>query len=114
MALAQPPPRLVLNVGAGQRGHHHQGCRGVVPESERADGVDGLAGPAVWTTLLNDVAAQKVDPTPYVYVLVSKNLPETLTLYNNGGMAQYSNIPVEHRPSGGRTPSIGPIRCSST
>lgn len=55
--------------------------------------VDGLAGPAVWTTLLNDVAAQKVDPTPYTYVLVSKNLPENLTLYNNGA-AQYSNIPV--------------------
>ena len=69
--------------------------RAAVESFENQNGltVDGLAGPAVWTTLLNDVAAQKVDPTPYTYVLVSKNLPETLTLYNNGA-AQYSNIPV--------------------
>ena len=76
--------------------------RAAVESFENQNGltVDGLAGPAVWTTLLNDVAAQKVDPTPYVYVLVSKNLPENLTLYNNGA-AQYSNIPVNTGASGG-------------
>ena len=55
--------------------------------------VDGLAGPSVWSTLLADVAAQKVDTAPYTYVLVSKVLPENLTLYNNGA-PQYTNIPV--------------------
>jgi peptidoglycan hydrolase-like protein with peptidoglycan-binding domain len=64
--------------------------------------VDGLAGPAVWTTLLNDVAAQKVDPSPYVYVLVSKTLPENLTLFNNGA-AQYSNILVNTGAPGADT-----------
>jgi L,D-transpeptidase catalytic domain len=78
--------------------------RAAVESFENQNGltVDGLAGPAVWTTLLNDVAAQKVDPTPYTYVLVSKNLPETLTLYNNGA-AQYSSIPVNTGAPGADT-----------
>jgi lipoprotein-anchoring transpeptidase ErfK/SrfK len=46
--------------------------------------VDGLAGAHVWSALLADVAAGKVDAHPYTYVLVSKQLPETLTLYENG------------------------------
>jgi peptidoglycan hydrolase-like protein with peptidoglycan-binding domain len=71
-------------------------------QSENGLTVDGLAGPAVWTTLLNDLAAQKVDPAPYVYVLVSKTLPENLTLYNNG-VAQYTNIPVNTGAPGADT-----------
>ncbi len=46
--------------------------------------VDGLAGPKVWTALLSDVSAGKVDADPYTYVLVSKQLPENLTLFENG------------------------------
>jgi peptidoglycan hydrolase-like protein with peptidoglycan-binding domain len=71
-------------------------------QSENGLTVDGLAGPAVWTTLLNDLAAQKVDPAPYVYVLVSKTLPENLTLFNNG-MPQYANIPVNTGAPGADT-----------
>jgi lipoprotein-anchoring transpeptidase ErfK/SrfK len=64
--------------------------------------VDGLAGPEVWSTLLHDVAVQKVDSTAYVYVLVSKVLPENLTLYDNGAV-QYSNIPVNTGAPGADT-----------
>jgi lipoprotein-anchoring transpeptidase ErfK/SrfK len=64
--------------------------------------VDGLAGPSVWSTLLNDVAMQKDDPSPYTYVVVSKTLPENLTLYNNGA-AQYTNIPVNTGAPGADT-----------
>jgi peptidoglycan hydrolase-like protein with peptidoglycan-binding domain len=64
--------------------------------------VDGLAGPAVWTTLLGDVAAAKDDTAPYTYVLVSKVLPENLTLYNDGA-AQYTNIPVNTGAPGADT-----------
>ncbi len=64
--------------------------------------VDGLAGPSVWSTLLADVAAQKVDTAPYTYVLVSKVLPENLTLYNNGA-PQYTNIPVNTGAPGADT-----------
>jgi peptidoglycan hydrolase-like protein with peptidoglycan-binding domain len=64
--------------------------------------VDGLAGPQVWSTLLADVAANKVDTVPYTYVLVSKVLPENLTLYNNG-VPQYAGIPVNSGAPGADT-----------
>ncbi len=56
-------------------------------ENDNGLGVDGIAGPAVWTDLLNAVAAQKTDPNPYVYVLVNKMQPENLTLYKDGASA---------------------------
>ena len=56
-------------------------------------GVDGIAGPAVWTALINDTINGKSDSTPYIYVLVNKAEPESLTLWNNGA-AQYVGIPV--------------------
>jgi peptidoglycan hydrolase-like protein with peptidoglycan-binding domain len=71
-------------------------------ENQNGLTVDGLAGPEVWSTLLADVAANKVDTVPYVYVLVSKVLPENLTLYNNG-VAQYANIPVNTGAPGADT-----------
>lgn len=64
--------------------------------------VDGVAGAQVWTTLLADVTAAKVDTNPYVYVYVSKTVPQTLTLYNNGA-PQFSNIPVNTGAPGADT-----------
>ena len=60
--------------------------KGAVMTFENQHGltVDGLAGQKVWAALLDDAAAGKTDPVPYTYVLVSKQLPETLTLYDNG------------------------------
>ena len=46
--------------------------------------VDGLVGQKVWTALLDATGSGKTDASPYSYVLVSKQLPETLTLYENG------------------------------
>ena len=46
--------------------------------------VDGIAGRQVWTALLGDASAGKVDTAPYTDVLVSKQVPQTLTLYENG------------------------------
>jgi peptidoglycan hydrolase-like protein with peptidoglycan-binding domain len=71
-------------------------------ENQNGLTVDGLAGPAVWSTLLADVAANKVDTAPYTYVLVSKVLPENLTLYNDGA-AQFTNIPVNTGAPGADT-----------
>ncbi len=62
-------------------------------ESQNGLGVDGIAGPAVWTALINDTINSKVNATPYVYVLVNKVVPQTLTLWNNG-VAQYAGVPV--------------------
>jgi hypothetical protein len=42
---------------------------------------------ASWQKLLSAAAANKADPEPYSYVHVSKNLPETLTLWENGRTA---------------------------
>ena len=46
--------------------------------------VDGIAGPSVWTALLADASTGKVNGQPYTDVLVSKQVPESLTLYENG------------------------------
>jgi lipoprotein-anchoring transpeptidase ErfK/SrfK len=71
-------------------------------ENDNGLTVDGLAGPAVWTTLLADVANQKADPAPYTYVLVTKVLPENLTLYVNGA-ADYTNVLVNTGAPGADT-----------
>jgi peptidoglycan hydrolase-like protein with peptidoglycan-binding domain len=53
-------------------------------ENQNGLTVDGLAGGQVWTALLADVATQKTNANPYDYVVVSKQPPENLTLYENG------------------------------
>jgi peptidoglycan hydrolase-like protein with peptidoglycan-binding domain len=60
--------------------------KGAVMTFEDQNGltVDGLAGQRVWSALLAAVAGGKTDASPYTYVDVSKQLPETLTLYENG------------------------------
>ena len=64
--------------------------------------VDGLPGAQVWTALLADAASSKLDADPYVYVVVSKTVPQTLTLYNNGAV-QFTNIPVNTGAPGADT-----------
>ena len=50
---------------------------------------DGAAGPTVWSQLLTDAATGAVNTSPYNYVVVTKTLPETVTVFSNGG-AVYS------------------------
>jgi lipoprotein-anchoring transpeptidase ErfK/SrfK len=71
-------------------------------ETQNDLGVDGIAGPAVWTALINDFINDKPDATPYVYVLVDKVVPENLTLWDNG-VAQYAGIPVNTGAPGADT-----------
>jgi peptidoglycan hydrolase-like protein with peptidoglycan-binding domain len=54
-------------------------------ENQHGLAADGLAGRRVWSALLTDVATARVNANPYTYVFVSKQLPEALTLYENGG-----------------------------
>jgi len=65
--------------------------------------VDGLAGAALWSALLQAAATGAVDPKPYDYAFVSKVRPETLTLYVNG-VAQFPNIAVNTGVHGADTP----------
>jgi lipoprotein-anchoring transpeptidase ErfK/SrfK len=71
-------------------------------ENENNLGVDGEAGPAVWTALINDTISHKTNPVPYVYVLVNKVVPQNLTLYADGA-AKYVGIPVNSGAPGADT-----------
>ncbi len=71
-------------------------------ETQNSIGVDGIAGPTVWTALINDVINDKPDATPYVYVVVNKVVPQNLTLWNNG-VAQYVGIPINSGAPGADT-----------
>jgi lipoprotein-anchoring transpeptidase ErfK/SrfK len=70
-------------------------------ETQNSIGVDGLPGPAVWTALINDVINNKVSATPYVYVLVNKTVPQSLTLWNDGAV-QYT-VPINSGAPGADT-----------
>jgi lipoprotein-anchoring transpeptidase ErfK/SrfK len=71
-------------------------------ENQNGLGVDGIAGPAVWTSLINDALNSKVSGTPYIYVLVNKVVPQSLTLWEDG-TAKYAGIPVNTGLSGADT-----------
>ncbi len=60
--------------------------KGAVMEFENQVGLatDGIAGPLVWTRLLNAVAAKTVNSAPYDNVVVSTALPQSVTVYENG------------------------------
>ncbi len=45
---------------------------------------DGIAGPIVWTALLESIMTNSISTAPYDYVLVTKALPETLQVWRNG------------------------------
>ena len=121
MALPQPgtltwrwtacPPR---SRRCGPQGEPNVITKAAIEIFENQNGltVDGLAGPKVWAALLADVAAGKGDTTPYDYVLVTKTLPEHLTLYENGAV-KYGDIPV-NTGAPGATPPTGPSPSSST
>ncbi len=71
-------------------------------ENQNGLGVDGIAGPAVWTALINDTINGKASGVPYVYVLVSKVVPQTLTLWNNG-VVQFGGIRINTGAPGADT-----------
>ena len=85
-------------------GYENVITKGAVMDFENQNGltVDGLAGARVWTELLADVASGKVDADPYTYVVVSKQLPESLTVFDNGAPA-LANIPVNTGAPGADT-----------
>jgi peptidoglycan hydrolase-like protein with peptidoglycan-binding domain len=56
-------------------------------ETTHTMAVDGLAGPQVWAALLAAASSGAGDPDPYDYVDVTKTLPETVTVYENGAVA---------------------------
>ena len=70
-------------------------------ESQNGLKTDGLAGPQVWTDLLNDVQSGHGNPLPWDYVLVNQSVPESATVYKDGA-AVYST-PVNTGVAGAPT-----------
>jgi hypothetical protein len=61
--------------------------QGAVMMFENLNGLatDGIAGPEVWTDILQAVARKQMDPNPWDWVYVQKTpLPETVFAYSNG------------------------------
>ena len=85
-------------------GYENVITKGAVMNFENQNGltVDGLAGPQVWSTLLSDIAAAKVNTDPYTYVVVSKQLPQSLTVFENGAPVLV-DIPVNTGAPGADT-----------
>ncbi|MHB8221136.1 MAG: L,D-transpeptidase family protein [Acidimicrobiales bacterium] len=67
-------------------------------ETQHGLATTGAPGPQTWTALLQAAAAGATDPQPYGYVVVSKTLPETSTVYQNGAVA-YSTLANTGIPS---------------
>lgn len=57
--------------------------KGAIMQFEAENGlpVDGIAGPNVWSALINDRLDGKMNPNPYSYISVTEGLPETLQLW---------------------------------
>ncbi len=63
--------------------------------------MDGIAGPQVWTALLQAVATAQSNPNGYTYAIAAENDPETLTIWHNGQQVQQSlaNTGIEAAPT---------------
>jgi L,D-transpeptidase catalytic domain len=61
----------------------------------------GQLADANWESLLRAAAADKLDPSPYSYVHVTENLPETMVLWENGKtvMTTPANTGIPSRPT---------------
>jgi peptidoglycan hydrolase-like protein with peptidoglycan-binding domain len=71
-------------------------------QSQHGLPVDGLAGRQVWTALLAASASTGVNTAPYTNVLVDKQVPQTLTLYENGAPVM-ANVAVNTGAPGADT-----------
>lgn len=52
--------------------------------------MDGVAGPDVWSHLLQAAAKHKVNPNGYTYALANQHSPETLTVWHNGKVIEHT------------------------
>ncbi len=80
-----PDQALVLTT-LWTQGEQNVITQGAVMNFEAQHGLktDGLAGPQVWADLLADVQTGHGNALNYDYVLVTKALPETATVFSNG------------------------------
>jgi hypothetical protein len=53
-------------------------------ESNHGLGIDGVAGPQVWSAVFKAVASHETNPHGYTYAIASEANPETLTIWHDG------------------------------
>lgn len=63
---------------------------------------DGVPGEAVWDALVTALAHRNQDTSPYDYLMVSENLPESLVVWQNG--QNVFETPVNTGVPGAQTP----------
>jgi peptidoglycan hydrolase-like protein with peptidoglycan-binding domain len=95
-AAAINPPKATLdwqypNIPSGLKSEWSPGASGVITrgalmafENDHGMTADGVAGPAVWKTLIDDVVAGRKSTAGYSFVSVNEGSPETLDLWHNG------------------------------
>ena len=71
-------------------------------EAQNGLAIDSTPGASVWAALLTDVVTGKRDAEPVSYVLVTKSLPEHLTVWVNGKLV-FSDIPCNTGVAGAPT-----------
>jgi hypothetical protein len=59
-------------------------------EQEHGLGSDGVAGPQVWSALLQAAGEGTANSQPYNFVLVNQNRPQSTTVFSNGAAAYSS------------------------
>ncbi|HMK63078.1 MAG TPA: L,D-transpeptidase family protein [Acidimicrobiales bacterium] len=69
------------------------------------DSLEQLADAATWESLIDAALRGQLDPDPYSYVYVSQEVPETLTLWENGAVVLSSpcNTGIPERPTANGT-----------
>lgn len=68
-------------------GHYTVVTKGALMAFERVEGLNfsqPRSNPLLWPTLVSALEHHKVDPRPYVWIDVSKTLPEHIDLWSNG------------------------------
>jgi len=75
------------------QGHYTVVTKGALMAFERVEGLNFAqprANPLLWPTLVSALEHHKVDPHPYVWIDVSKTLPEHIDLWSNGKIVIHS------------------------
>jgi len=71
-------------------------------EADHGLTTDGVASRAVWSALLTAAAKDQRNTHGYSYAIASESLPETLTIWHNGGkvFSSLANTGISVRPTG--------------
>ena len=103
------PPSLIAQWASGQTTPKgalmtFEAAQNTYQDTVENETVDQMATAGVWRSLLKAALANQHDPFPYSYVYVTKVLPETLSMWENGQVVMTAlantGIPVDQTADG--------------